>query len=44
MEDLAELLSYRVPITEAAGRIGVTVDTAYRYSAELRQREEVAAA
>ncbi len=40
LEDFADLLSWRIPLDEAAARIGVTVRTAERYLAELRAREE----
>jgi hypothetical protein len=43
VEDYAELRSWGLTRPEAAARLGVTLRTADRYDAELRQRRQVAA-
>jgi hypothetical protein len=43
VEDYAELRSWGLTRREAAARVGVNVRTTWRYDADLRQRQQVAA-
>ena len=44
LADYAELRRLRVPVPAAAGRLGVSERTAWRYEAELKARERSRAA